>query len=311
MDPRYDPDGEQPNVPSLPVPPAPSSAEPPSGRGRRRTVVLIVAVVVVLFVAAVAVIASSSTGDEPVASPTASSSTSAAADVAPGPPGDLRAEAGAFRVVLTWSPPSTGAPSGYTIYRDGESIGLTDDDARRYVDDDALPSSTYHYAVKAYAGDAGTESTASDATVKTRTAPSALGRLQGVFEVKVKVESSYGISGVGHGGTGAWRFTPICHNGPCNVKFADLNGPTPNMVLHHSAAIYDGEVTGPSGIKCGGVESSGRFHVHLRVDHADVVAGRWRVTDLSGTLSLASSAQLGCVAGGITYDVTAKLHEGA
>jgi hypothetical protein len=308
MDPRNDPDGATPPAPALPNPPAPSATEPPSGRGRRRAV--IVMVVVALLVAAGAVIANSNDdGSAASASPSVSSSSSTVAVVGPEPPGDLRAVAGAFRVVLTWSPSAGNTPSGYTIYRDGRSIGLTDANGRRYVDEKALPSSTYHYIVKAYAGDAGIESSATTATVKTKAAPAGLGRLQGVFEIKVTVDSSYGISGVGRGGTGAWRLTPVCKEGPCNVKFADLNGPTPNMVLHHSAAVYDGEVTGPSGIKCGGVESTGRFHVHLRVDHADVVAGAWRATEVSGTLSLSASAQLGCVAGGITYDVTGKLHQ--
>jgi hypothetical protein len=271
-------------------------------------VVLIVAIVVVLLVAAVAVIATSSGDDESAASPTTSASSSAPVDVLPGPPGDLKAEAGAFRVVLTWTPSAGDTTSGYTVYRDGKSLGITGPDSHRFVDDKALPSSSYHYVVKAYAGDAATESSGASATVKTKTASPALARLQGLFEVKLKVASSYGVSGVGHGGTGAWRFTPICKEGPCSVKFGDLNGPTPNMILHQKAAVYDGEISGPAGIKCGGVESTGRFHAHLTVDHPAVVAGHWRVTQVSGTLTLSSSAQLGCVAGGITYDVTGKLH---
>ena len=306
MDPRNGPAGEEP-PPDLPSPPAPDATEPPAGRGRRRTVVLIVAIVVVLFVAAAAVIATSS-GDEPAASPTASASSSAPVDVLPGPPGDLKVQAGAFRVVLTWAPSTGDTISGYTVYRDGKSLGITGADSHRFVDDQALPSSSYHYVVKAYAGDAANESSGASATVKTKTGSPALARLQGLFEMKLKVGSSFGVSGVGHGGTGAWRFTPICREGPCNVKLADLNGPTPNMVLHQSAAVYDGEITGPSGIKCGGVESTGRFHLHLTVQHPAVVAGHWRVTQVSGTLTLSSSAQLGCVAAGITYDVTGKLH---
>ena len=77
------------------------------------------------------------------------------------------------------------------------------------------------------------------------------------------------------------------------MRFGDLNGPTPNMELAQRSAVYDGEVSGASGWACGDVTSNATSSVHLRIEEADTVAGRWRATKVAGTLVITSAEQLG------------------
>ena len=123
--------------------------------------------------------------------PDAAASPSIEADTRPATPGGLKAQPGPFRVVLTWTYAGT-APDGFTVYRDGETIGIAEGSERRFVDLEALPATGYRYVVKAYAGEIVTESTGAAATVRTPAASLALARLQGVFEVRLKVASSLG-----------------------------------------------------------------------------------------------------------------------
>lgn len=299
MDHRPGPEAVTPPPPAMP--PAP---HPPSRRGRRAIVIAILATLVAAGVIAAIVLSSGSDGSADDPSP---SSASPAEEIAA--PSDLRAQPSAFRVVLTWDRSQGTAPDGYTVYRDGETIGIAEGSEHRFVDTNAMPSSTYHYLVKSYAGEVGTESKGTAASVHTPGAPAATARLQGVYEVRLSVSSSYGLNDV-KADTAAWRFTPTCKEGPCRVRFGDLNGPIPNMELTQRSAVYDGQVSGHGGWECGGVTSTATMHIHLHIDDAAAVNDQWRAKKISGTYSVSISPQLGCRAGGATYAVHGVLHTG-
>lgn len=293
------PGSEAVNPPPPAMPPAP---QPPSRRGPWVIVLAIIATLVAagIIVAIVSTSGSDGSADEP-------SPSSASADVEVAAPSDLQAQPSAFRVVLTWDRSEGTAPDGYTVYRDGETIGIAEGSEHRFVDSGAMPSSTYHYLVKAYAGELGIESKGTGTSVHTPDAPVAYARLQGVYQVRLSVSSSYGLNDV-KANTGAWRFTPVCKTGPCRVRFGDLNGPIPNMELDQRSAVYDGQVSGPGGWECGGVSSTATLHIHLHIDEASAVNDQWRATKISGTYSVSISPQLGCRAGGATYAVRGVLH---
>jgi len=295
------PGSEAPTPPPPAMPPAPP---PPSRRGPRAVVIAILATIVG---AGVIVAVISSSGSDGSADEPDPSSASPAVEIAA--PSDLRAQPSAFRVVLTWDRSDGTAPDGYTVYRDGETIGIAEGFEHRFVDENAMPDSTYHYLVKAYAGEMGTESKGTSTSVHTPGAPAASARLQGVYEVHLSVTSSFGLTDV-KADTGAWRFTPTCKDGPCRVRFGDLNGPIPNMELAQRSAVYDGQASGHAGWECGGVSSTATVHLHLHIDEAGAVNDQWRATKISGTYSVSISPQLGCRDGGVTYDVRGVLHVG-
>ena len=86
-----------------------------------------------------------------------------------------------------------------------------------------------------------------------RTPPAPLGtaRLGRVFDVPLKLDSSYGITGL-EGGTAGWRFTPACADGPCATRLRDLNGMFPATDLKQDGGVYDASGSGHLGLECGG-----------------------------------------------------------
>jgi hypothetical protein len=285
----------------------PTSGQP--ARHRRRGVAITVAFSVALATIVAIAVAVSSDGSEREESIGAAESASVSAEPTPTSPHRLRAAPGSFRVVLTWSPGEGPTPDGYTIYRDGLTIGVAEATDRRFVDDEALPATPYRYAVRSYVGTYGEESNPASVRTRTPTPPPATARLQGVYEVEMEMTSSYGVTDVDDE-TGAWRMVPDCDEGPCDTRMGDLNGPLPRIELTRSGAVYDGDATSQAGFQCGGVGITATYRLHLRVEKAAVVAGMWRASRLTGTLSISLPEALGCRSGGVTYAVTALVHEG-
>lgn len=286
--------------PAIPEPPA-----PPAQSARRRLMPIVLVVVGAIALAAVigvAVVASR----EDAEGPTLVAPSEA---LMPAPPAGLDARSSKFRVTLEWTPGGGGVSQGYTVYRDSEVVGvIRGQQFPGFVDDELSPGTRYHYVVKASGGDYGAESAGTSIVVTTSPASPAIARLAGIFAVKLHVDSSYGLTGA-VGGTAAWRMVPKCSHGPCSSRIIDVNGPMPGIDLQRTAAVYDGTAPGKTGFRCGSLTISGTFHTHLRVTEASSVGGRWRATELSGTLATNMPEALGCRAGGITYDVRATLEE--
>lgn len=286
------------------MPAAPEPPPPPRRRAGWIALALVLAAVIVVVVIL-------STGNaNPQADAGGVPQASASVDPPPAPAAGLHAAPGPFRVVLTWSGGQGAVPDGYTIDRDGRTIGRVGPQDHRFVDDEALPASAYRYEVRSYGGAFGEESRPVSVKTRTPAAPPATARLQGVYEIELKVTSSYGVTDV-QDSTGAWRMAPDCDEGPCDVRMGDVNGPLPRIELQRSAAVYDGTATGQSQFQCGGVGITATDHLHLRVVKAAVVAGRWRASRLTGTLSVSLPQALGCRSGGVSYAVSAVIHEGS
>src|SRR5256884_6164716 len=76
--------------------------------------------------------------------------TPATPPVPPSTPTGLEAtSAASTRVALAWSP-STGSVAGYTVYRDGSSIGTARPDSTTFLDEDVTPGTTHTYSVDAF-----------------------------------------------------------------------------------------------------------------------------------------------------------------
>jgi chitodextrinase len=77
-------------------------------------------------------------------------------------------------VSLSWNP-STGNPTGYTVYRNGKSVGTPN--ATTYTDNTVSPSTTYTYTVDAFSGS--NHSAQSSPVQATTPAPSGVQAVQG------------------------------------------------------------------------------------------------------------------------------------
>jgi hypothetical protein len=238
-----------------------------------------------------------------------SASASASATVAPpGAPGSVKAAPTAFKVVVSWTP-SSGAPAGYRIYRDGTVLDEVDPGVRKYVDDTVAPNSRYRYQVAAFTK-AGVPSDRTDVSVKTPPAPLALARVQGTFNAKLHMTSSYGVNFSGNGGPGTLglRLTPTCAQGPCNVTLGVVGAKIERFTLKQTAARYTGTGTDRAAFTCGGTPTSASFAVSFTVAAAKPLKDEWRASKLEGTIVVRSGSQLGCVASGIDYSFTATLY---
>lgn len=90
--------------------------------------------------------------------------------------------------------------------------------------------------------------------------------MQGTFNAKLHMTSSYGVSFSGESGPGTLglRFTPACAQGPCNVTLGVVGGKIQRFTLKRAAARP--------------------------------LKDEWRASKLEGTILVRSASQLGCVA---------------
>ena len=245
----------------------------------------------------------SRTGTEatPAPSPSAPVEPSPAATIAA--PAALAAEANPFKVALSWA--AVPDATGYGIERDGVPIGSAT--AARYVDDTALPDQRYEYGVVAEGPDAASDPALLE--VATPRASPGLARLDGLFNVRMKERSHYGLT-LGKGGkrfTAAWRFVPRCERGACAVRWTDRSTRGLAAELKRGGARYRGSVFGRFGGSCGGTITTATVTVDLRVVGARADGDEWIADELVGVLTSRSASQLGCVSAGVVYGFTAKL----
>ncbi len=291
-----------PPPPGEPAPPAAPVHEPAGpGPSSKTTILAIVASVAVIAILGT-VIAIANSGD-------GSSDASPSASPAPVPvaaPDGLAADAGAFRVVLTWTV-GQGTPGvRYLVSRDGKIAATLDPGETRWVDDDVLPESRYAYTVAAVGAD-GTRAPAR-VSARTTTAPLATASLKGIFNVHIHATSHYGFSDFGSGnGNLGWRFTPDCSQGPCDTKLADLHQKVFRLTLARRGTSYHGDATLDAQVRCGRATVSSSFTITVHVTDAGVFGGRWVANKIEGTMRQFESAQLGCVASGATFEVTGRI----
>src|SRR5436189_6090000 len=133
------------------------------------------------------------------------------------------------RVALSWSP-SSGSVAGYTVYRDGSTIGTTGPDTTTFLDPNVTRANTYIYSVDAF--DLANDHSAPSASLTVRTPAHSPEFVQGAAASPPDRLASY-------------RFTlsePVLagdllvgwfgeYNAPGQVQVSDnINGPWPQLV---------------------------------------------------------------------------------
>jgi hypothetical protein len=234
----------------------------------------------------------------------ATTSTGAAPTEIPAP-ADFTAEAAAFAVVLSWTPPAGEVEAErFTIYRDGALLSGVQASDSSFTDHDVVPGRRYSYEIVAAAGDLVSDSVTVDA--RTRVPPLRTARVAGVFNVRAKPLSQSGYSRFG-GGTFGWRFRPRCESGPCDVRWNDLTMRRVRAPLDRQRARYRGSYTGPFTVECSGNRVTSSVTIAFQVDAARPLAGEWRATRIRGTLDHSEAAQLGCVSSQARLSIRGRL----
>jgi hypothetical protein len=291
------------SIPPPPDRPAQSftpPADPQPGPSSKTTIIaILVSVAVIATIGTVVALANSGDGQ-------GSASASAGATGGVAPIDAVTARETSSRVTLTWTVGTGSAAVRYAVSRNGSVAANLQADATQWVDRDVLPESRYRYAVRAIGQD-GTTST-SHVSARTRSAPLATAPLTGVFDVHLHATSHFGFSSFGQEtGNAGWKFTPMCANGPCDAKLADLHQKDLRLTLDRNGTSYHGTVTIDGLVRCGGAPVTSNITVTVRVADAGVVHQAWVATRIEGTMDQSSSQQLGCVASGATYQLKGKV----
>jgi hypothetical protein len=292
---------------SIPPPPdqptqafTPPAEPTPIGPSSKTTIIAILVSVAVIATIGTVVALANSGGGQASASPTAGVTGGVA------PIDVVTAHETSSRVTLTWTTGTGPAPVRYVVSRNGSVAAALPADATQWVDHDVLPESPYRYAVQA-SGQDGTTST-NHVTARTKSAPLGTAPLAGVFDVHLHATSHFGFSSFeAESGNVGWRFTPICANGPCDTKLADLHLKDFRLTLDRKGTSYHGTVTVHGLVRCGGTPVASSITVTVRVTDAGVVHQAWVATRIEGTMNQSSSQQLGCVASGASFDVAGKI----
>src|SRR5262245_37160236 len=291
------------------IPPAPEAERAPTApsepsltpRHRRRwpwVVVIIAGALAIALSAAVLVERGRSDAQATSASPPPTTPP-------PPAPKHLTATAASFQVALRWRPSGAEiADQQYGIYRDGEYVGTAMNGDLRYVDKTALPSQRYRYAVRAVAPNSFGDPAV--VVVRTHTAPKSVARLEGVFDMKFHITSSYGVHGFGNK-TEGFRYTPNCDKGACTTHVVDIHTRAFATDLHRSGGTYKSSFAMHGYIYCNSNRDDTSVSITLHVTKAKVFRDAWRVTEVAGTMTVSVSSQLGCQPGGITYSVHGSL----
>jgi hypothetical protein len=221
------------------------------------------------------------------------------------PPEGFTASPDGFSVVLSWSAPTGSAKIvGYEIRRNGKPLEAVSGGETTLTDFDVGPGHTYTYEIRSRAPRGFSDPLSTDARIAVP--PLRAARLEGDFAAKAKVLSQSGYTKF-EGSTFGWHFKPKCGKGACDVSWRDVTDKHIHAMLRRKQARYSGSYTGLFLVKCGGTRSTSFVQLSLRVVKARAVAGEWRATTLTGTLSSSESAQFGCVRSHAVQSVKAKL----
>ena len=210
----------------------------------------------------------------------------------------LTVDASPFLVRLSWTVPTGVHVDGFVVTRDGHEIALLTGTASRYDDKDVSPPGYHVYGVEATRGHQRSPAAMADARLAVPKLAAA--RLEGYFNIRLKVTSSSGYSGDLPKSAG-WHFRPKCRHGACDVIWSDNASHTGHA---HGAARHGARyVISYSGyhfISCNGAHSTSVLHITLRVTKARVHDGEWLASRVEGTMTQSEAEQLGCVASQMT-----------
>ena len=134
-----------------------------------------------------------------------------------------------------------------------------------------------------------------------------MARVDGDFNVDVKLVSKSQLFGVPATQNFGWHFSPKCSDGPCTVVWNDIEHESFRGTLTRKGPGYSGSATGDFGDQCGKVSTKSTITFSLKVTKAKAIGGEWRATQLRGTLAEYDPAQLGCTVGRASYSITATL----
>jgi hypothetical protein len=289
----------------LPAPPDSGGGAPPAPPKKRRWLPLVIVLVGVLAVGG-AVTGAIVGGSDPAPATAPSVPSPGATTVVPAPT-HLVASTAPFRVILRWKPGAGAtADTVYVVYRDGTMVQSVLDGSTSWIDESALPNSSYRYRVDSADGSDAQDGSAS-VVAKTPDAPASAGRLAGVFSVKMTKTSSSGVNGIPDKRTAGWRFTPKCQADPCNVAWTNINDKAVATTLTRNGGSYEGSVQARGLLSCSGHESLSTVHVTIHATKADVVSNEWRVTAIAGTMTVYTAPQLGCTTANVSYSVSGSI----
>lgn len=284
------------------IPDTPSEAPPSTPRRRRRWpwAVAIAVGSLAVVIATLAFLGGRASGTH------AGSSSISATAPPPPPPKHLTATATSFHVALKWRPAAADGTTAtqYAVYRDGDYVGSAMNGDVRYVDKTALPSQRYRYTVRAVAPNSYGEPAV--VVVTTPKAPVSVARLEGLFNMKFHITSSYGVHGFGNK-TEGWKYAPGCDGGACTTHVIDIHTKGFATDLHRSGGTYKSTFSMRGYVYCNGHPNNTSVTITLHVTKAKAYHDAWRATDVAGTMNVSATAQLGCRSAGITYSVTGSL----
>jgi len=221
-------------------------------------------------------------------------------------PTALAADRAAFRIRLDWEG-STGEVKMYRVTRNGDVVATLPAGRTRWLDEGVFPSSRYRYAVRAV--DAfGVPSDPATIAVRTPSAPLALARLQGLYDVTLITESKFGYGKFSARHNTGWRFVPVCDEGACDVDWRDTSSHELAARLDRTGASYEGSDSGRFNIQCDGHPLVSTLTFQLHVTRARVVGDTWRAAALEGHLTQREGQQLGCRAAGVDYTIRLVLY---
>ena len=212
----------------------------------------------------------------------------------------LTVKASPFRVRISWTMPTGADVDGFVVTRDGAEIAHLTGTATRYEDKDVSPPGNHVYGVEAASGHR--RSQAAMADVRLAVPQLAVARLEGYFNIRLKVTSSSGYSGELPKSAG-WHFRPKCRHGACEVIWSDDASRTVHAPGARRGARYVISYGGYHFVSCSGAHSTSVLHITLRVTKARVHDGEWLASRVQGTMTQSEAEQLGCVASKVTAKV--------
>ena len=154
------------------------------------------------------------------------------------------------------------------------SSGATPGSETTFVDATVVPGTTYAYEIEAVTGDTVSDSVSTSA--ETKLPPLREARLQGWFNVRVRVIDQSGYEDFNSSRYKAsLRFMPRCPKGACSVRWKmyreDAHG-----VLRRRGARYSGTFTGDFSVTCAGSPVTSTVTLTVRVVAARPINRRWR-----------------------------------
>jgi hypothetical protein len=184
---------------------------------------------------------------------------------------------------------------GFEVTRDGDVLARVPGTATGYVDHDVSPRSSYTYAVNAARGDR--HSRPALVVARLSAPPLAAARLEGDFNIRLKVTSSSGYSNDVSGTSSAgWHFKPLCRHGACGAIWSDnLSKSVHTRVTRHGAR-YRISYHGFDFVTCSGAHATSALEITLRVTKARVRGREWLASRVQGSFDQSEAEQLGCAA---------------